>query len=269
MKATVNWIRNISRERAEKVRPLYVELGSVVRDDAKPAEYRQRRQRELLEQIDNINATYDRRIRETAMEAMEEPQRLFAAGSPLKPEQLSEAQLIVEQYRSRPARQERQQLVADIAEALKAGDTAGARVMGRAAAALNIPLGSVATQLNLADPVKKDAHDSMTLIEGLALLALNEPLRERAAAGLANVQERLFLKAFAHDRSLRPDAPFPDQVEPGYSGPDVNRHGTPANPFPEPHDPERDRLRERAERNRTGGEPSAAAEARYHRRDQS
>ena len=109
-------------------------------------------------------------------------------------------------------------------------------------------------------------HDTLTAIEGLAQLALNEPLRELAAAGLASPRERLYLKAFAHDRSLRPDAPFTDQVEPGYSGPDVKRDGTPANPFPELHDPERDRQRERVEHLREGGEPAAAAEARYARR---
>jgi hypothetical protein len=138
--------------------------------------------------------------------------------------------------------------------------------MGRAAAALSIPLGSVAAQLNLADPIKKDAHDSMTAIEGLALLALNEPLREKAAAGLASAHERLFLKAFAHDRLLRPDAPFPDQVEPEYSGPDVTRHGTPANPFPESHDPERDRLREQIERHAGPAFDPAADDARRARR---
>lgn len=104
----------------------------------------------------------------------------------------------------------------------------------------------------MADPVKKDAHYSIEAIEGLAELALHEPLREWASAGLANTRERLFLRAFAHDRELRPDAPFTDQAQPGYSGPDAKRDGTPVAPFPEPHDPERDRLRKISERHRDG-----------------
>lgn len=268
MKATANWIRNLNVERSAKVKPLILDLTSVISDDSKPAEYRQRRERELRTQIASINDSYDKRIRQTAVEAAEEPQRRYAAGSPLKPEHVSEAQLVVEQYRNRPARQERQQLVSDIADALKAGDTTGARVMGRAAVALNIPLGPLAAQLNDADPAKKDARDALDVIEALTQLALAEPLREHAAAGLASPQERLFLKAFAHDRGLRPDHSFLEQMEPGYTGPDVKRHGTPASPFPEPHDPERERQRHRVEqlRDPSGGESSAEVEARYEAR---
>ena len=116
------------------------------------------------------------------------------------------------------------------------------------------------------DPIRKDASDSLTAIEGLAQLALAEPLRERAAAGLASPQERLSLKAFAHERSLRPDAPFPDQVQLGYAGPDVKRDGTPISPFPEPPDAERDRLRQISERQRDGVAGDAWLEAQGRRR---
>jgi hypothetical protein len=261
---TINSVRNLSAERKAKVDPLYLELNTAIRDDSLPLEYRQRRERELRAQIDSTNSTYERRIREAAMEAMEGPQRLLAAGSSLKPEQATEAQLVAQQYQGRPPRH----LVDAIGQALNAGDTTGARIKARAAEALNIQLGSLGPQLMLADPIKKDAHDSLTVIEGLAELALNEPLREKAAAGLASTQERLFLKAFAHDRSLRPDAPFTDQVEPGYTGPDLKRDGTPVAPFPEPHDPERDRQREKVERHRgdEGYDPTLTAK-RYEARN--
>lgn len=236
----------------------------MIRDDSLPVEYCQRRERELRAQIASVNSTYERRIKEAAMEGMEEPQRLLATGTPLKPEQATEAQLVAQQYQGRPHRH----LVSAIAADLRAGNTGGARIKARAAEALNIDVGSLGAQLTLADPVKKEAHDSLTAIEGLAQLALHEPLREWAAAGLANTSERLFLKAFAHDRGLRPDAPFPDQVLPGYAGPDAKRDGTPVAPFPEPHDPERDRQRESAERHRgdEGYDPALTAK-RYEARN--
>lgn len=262
MKYTVNGIRNLSRERADKVKPLYMELNAVLRDDSTQPDYRQRRDRELRAQIASINDTYAKRLKEAALEAAEEPARLLAAVSALKPEQVAQAQLVAQQYQGRPPRH----LVDAIQQALRVGDSTGARIKAMAAEALNVQLGSLGSQLMMADPIKKDAHDSLTAIEGLTELALAEPLRELAAAGLANAHERLSLKAFAHDRGLRPDAPFPEQIEPGYSGPDAKRDGTPVSPFPEPHDPKRDELRERAERAR-GGESTAAVEARYAARD--
>ena len=73
------------------------------------------------------------------MEAMEEPQRQMSAGSSLKPEQATEAQLIAQQYRDRPHRH----LLDAITQAINAGDTTGARIKARAAEALNIPLASL------------------------------------------------------------------------------------------------------------------------------
>lgn len=98
---------------------------------------------------------------------------------------------------------------------------------------------------------------------GQRKLLLDASRELRGAYELLGRRESLYLKAFASQRGLRPDVPFPDQVEPDYGGPTVERDGHPNNPYPEPHDPERDRQRERAERNRVGGEPSADAEARY------
>jgi len=266
MKATINTIRNLIAERAAKTKPLILELGTVIRDDEKPVAYRQRRERELRSEISRTNEQYAKRIGEAALEAAEDPRRRYAVGSPLKPEHLTEAQLIVEQYRNRPARQERQQLVADIRDDLRAGNTTGARIKARAATVLNIPLGPLAAQLSDADPEKRDARDTLDTVEGLVELALAEPIRELAAAGFANVHERVALKSFAGDRGLRPDAPFPDQVMPGYAGPTANS-GTPVNPFPEPHDPERDR--QRAVVARIGRDPSEPADtaARYAARE--
>jgi len=265
MKTTVNSIRNLSTERSAKTQPLLLELASVLRDDSKPAEYRQRRERELRAQVAGINEDYARRIGQAAVEAVEEPRQRYAAGSPLKQEHLTEAQLIVQKYLNRPARQQRQQLVADIAADLKAGNTTGARVKALAADTLDIPLGPLAAQLNNADPLKRDARHALDAIEGLVELTLNEPLRELAAAGLASARERLYLKAFADQRDLRPDAPFPAQVDGGYSGPTVQA-GTPLNPFPESHDPKRDALRAQVERIGRDTTTPADTAARYEAR---
>ncbi len=266
MKTTVNSIRNLSTERSAKVKPLMLELNTVIRDDSTPADYRQRRERELRADINSTNDEYNRRIGEAALEAAKEPQQRYAAGSPLKPEHLGEVGLIVEEYRHRPARQERAQLTIAIRDDLAAGNTTGARIKARAAQALNIPLGPLAAQLNDADPAKRDARDTLDVIEGLVELALAEPVQELALAGLATVSERVALKAFADQRGLRPDAPFTAQVEPGYAGPSVEHAGTPVNPFPESHDPERDRQRAQMERIGRDAADPADTVARYEAR---
>ena len=263
MKASIQSIRTLSADRANKVKPLILELTTVIRDDSKPADYRQRRERELRAEISRTNEEYNRRIGQAALEAVEEPRQRYAAGSPHTQEHLTQAQLIVAKYQGRPARQQRQQLVDEIAADLRAGNVTGARVKALAADTLDIPLGPLAAQLNHADPIKRDAQDTLDTIEGLNELALHEPLREQAAAGLLGTRERLFLKVFADQRGLRPDVPFPDQVEPGYSGPDVKTAGTPLNPFPEPHDPKRDE--QRAVVDRIGRDTTTPADtaARY------
>jgi len=256
-------LRALIAERAAKTAPLIAELGTVLRDDAKPLDHRQRRERELRASIDSINTLYNRRIAQTAHAAAQEPQRRRANGTPLKADQLAEAQLFTDQYRGR-TRQEQRQLVSDIAADLEAGATDRALAKARAARTLNIPLGSLQRPLADADPVHRAARDELDAIEGMAELALAEPIRELAAAGFATASERAALKAFAADRSLRPDAPFAAQVEPGYAGPTVADAGFPNAPFPEPHDAERDRQRQRVE-HLAGNEPASAsdAEARY------
>lgn len=266
MKYTLNGIRNISRERADKVKPLYLELISVIADDSKQPAYRQRRERELRAQIASINDSYAKRIKEAAQEAAEEPRRKWAEGSGLKAEQLAEVPLVVRQYEGK-TKLEQRQLVAEIAADLDAGATARALVKARAAITLDIPLGAVEARLADADPVRREAKHTRDAIEGLTELALNEPLREVAAAGLANVHERVYLKAFALDRKLREDVAFPDQVEAGYTGPDVERNGYPANPFPEPHDPARDEVRAKMERHAGPSFDPAADDARRAARD--
>lgn len=247
MPATISNIRYLINERAAKTKPLIAELGSVLRDDSKPAAYRQRRERELRAEIARVNTEYGNRIGQAAVEAAKDPQRRWTAGTPLKADQLAEAQLIAEQYRGL-SRAEQRPLLADIVADLDAGATSPALIKARAATALGIPLGSIQARLADADPAKRDARDSMDTIEGLTELALAEPIRELAAAGFASASERVALKSFAHDRGLRPDAPFTAQVEPGYAGPSLDNGGTPLNPFPEPHDPERDRQRAQVER---------------------
>lgn len=250
-KYTTIGITNINRERASKVAPLWRELRGVQTDEALPLEYRQRRERELRAQIERINEDASRRIVEAATEAAEEPQRNYAAGTGLKAEQLAEVPLIVEQYRGRTPPEQRQ-LVAEIAADLSAGATARALVKARAATTLRIPLGSVEPQLAKADPIKRDAQDALDAIKGLAEVALAEPQRELAMAGLATASQRLALLNFAAERGLRPDASFAEQVQPGYSGPSVEGDGYPSAPFPEPHDPQRDQQRERVGHLRNG-----------------
>ena len=265
MTTTIASIRNLIAERATKTKPLIAELGNVLRDDSTHPQYRQRRERELRAEIQAINDDYGARIGKAAGEAAKEPQRRWSAGTPIKSERLAEAQLVVEQYRG-TTRQEQRQLVADIQAALAADDASTATVLARAARALKIPLGPVEAQLAQVDPAKRDARDALDVIEGLTELALAEPIRELAAAGFASASERVALKAFAHDRGLRPDAPFTDQVEPGYAGPSVEHAGTPVNPFPEPHDPQRDQQRAKVERMARDTEDPAATAARYEER---
>ncbi len=266
MTASIATLRALSAERASMTKPLIAELGTVLRDDSKPVDYRQRRERELRAQIRAINDDYGARIGKAAVEAARDPQRRWSAGTSIKPERLAEAQLVVEQYRG-STRQEQQHLVTDIHAALEADDATTATMLARAARALRIPLGSVEARLAQADPAKRDARDALDVIEGLTELALAEPIRELAAAGFASASERVALKAFAHDRGLRPDAPFTAQVEPGYAGPSVEHAGTPVNPFPEPHDPERDRQRAQVERIGRDTETPADVKARYEARD--
>lgn len=248
-KANINWIINLNTERREKVKPLLLELRTAMADDALPLEYRQRRERELRVQIAGINDGYAKRIGEATKEAMEDPQRKWAERSGLKAEQLAEVPLFVEQYRGKTLIEQRQ-LVAEIAADLDAGATSRALVKARAAATLGVPLGPVESRLAEADPVMRDAKHAMDALRLLAELAGAEPMRELAMAGLANARERLALNNFAAERGLRPDAGFTDQVQPGYSGPTVERDGFPNAPFPEPHDPERDRQRRDSERHR-------------------
>lgn len=264
MTATIANLRHLISERAAKTKPLIAELVAVLRDDSKHADYRQRRERELRAEIRRINDDYGRRIGETAVEAAKDPQRRWAAGTPLKADQIAEAQLVAEQYRGR-TKQEQRQLMADIVADLDADATSQALIKARAATALGIPLGPIASRLAQADPAKRDARDALDGIEGLSKLALAEPLRELAAAGFASASERVYLKSFAADRGLRPDAPFTAQVEPGYSGPSTE-HGTPLNPFPEPHDPERDEHRAQMERIGRDTTTPADVAARYEAR---
>jgi hypothetical protein len=106
-----------------------------------------------------------------------------------------------------------------------------------------------------------------SLPSSLADLALAEPVRELAHAGLGTSMERIAAKAFAADRGLRPDVPFPVQVEANYGGVTVESNGFPNAPFPEPHDRERDRQRQKAETMRDAGERASDAEGRYTARD--
>jgi hypothetical protein len=237
-----------------------------VRDDSKPVEYRQRRERELRAQIAGVNEEYERKLNQAALDAYKDPQRRMATGSGWKPEQITEAALYADQYRGRTQIEQRQ-LVADIAADLAAGATDQARIKARAAQTLGIGLGAVAVQLRDADPAVRGARDEHDVIEGLTELGKMEAIRELAQAGLASSVERVAAKSFAADRGLRPDAPFPAQVEPGYAGLTVERNGFPNAPFPEPHDPELDRQRERVEHTRdVGGETVAEVAARYEAR---
>jgi hypothetical protein len=259
---TIATMKALIAERASKSKPLIAELLAVVRDDSKPLEYRQRRERELRAAIAGVNDDYGRRIGEAGVAAAKEPQKRMAAGSALKADQLAEIPLLVEQYRGQP-KQIQAQLVVEIGADLAAGAADRALMKARAARALSIPLGQLGPALAKADPVQRDARDELDVIEGLAQLALAEPVRELAHAGLGSSMERTAAKAFAADRGLRPDVPFPAQIEPGYAGVTVEAHGFPNAPFPEPNDPERDRQRERAERLRDNGDPAAGAAARY------
>jgi hypothetical protein len=267
MKAKPHWITNLNKERREKVAPLILELNAVIRDDSQTEKYRQRRERELRADIANANERYERRIRDAAQEAAADPRQRLAVGSAPKAEDLADTQLYVTQYERRETPQERRQLVDAIGADLEAGNMRGALNKARAAETLNIPIGAFAAQLHRADPIKRSAQEELDVIEELTKLALAEPIRELAHAGLLAARERLPLKTFAFQHQLREDQPFMDQIEPGYTGPTVERDGYPMSPHPEPHDPERDMQRVAVERHRgdEGYDPALTAK-RYEAR---
>jgi hypothetical protein len=182
MKAKPHWITNINAERKAKVEPLYAELRVTQTDDSmaptpEVIAFRQRHERELRAQIAGVNETHARRIKEAASEAAQEHYLRLATGTPYKPEQVAQAQMVAQQYQGRPPRH----LVDAIQQALNAGDPTGARVKALAAETLNVQLGALGAQLLDADPIRKEAKDAIEAIEGLAELALNEPLRELGA----------------------------------------------------------------------------------------
>jgi hypothetical protein len=263
MPATIQTIRNVFAEWPTKVQPLFLELDTLIRDDSLRPEYRQRRERELRAEIDRVNTEYAKRIGEYVAEASREPTQRLRAGTSAKAEHLTEAQLVVEQYRGK-TKQEQQHLVEDIAADLAAGDGTAARIKERAARALGIPLGPLAPQLNNADPIKRDARDSLDVITAMAELAAVEPIRARAAAGFGTPAEAVRLKEFASGRGLRLDVPFAQQVEPGYTPPG----GAGMNALPEPYDPVRDKQRATAQRiGRDSSRTLGESEARYADRD--
>jgi hypothetical protein len=262
MKATIQSIRTLSAERDSSLAAIILQLTSVLTDDSKPADHRQRRERELRAEYSAIEADYGQRIGKAAAEAKEEPQRRLAAGSGWKPEELAEVQLLVAQYGSKSTRQERQHLVDAIRADLGAGNVAGARIKARAAEALSIPFGDLAPELHRADPVTRDASDTLSAIEGLVELVGMEPTRMRAAAGYATVPEQVRVKGLAQHLGLRWDTPLPAQVEPDYTGPTLEA-GVPLNAFRERPDAEREAQQAQVERIGRDGETPADTAARY------
>lgn len=261
-KATAQTIINLTKERDVKLGQLILDLNSIVTNDSTPKEHRTRREAELRAEYAGLTTEYAKRISQAATEAAEEPGRRLHAGTPHAAEELAEAQLYVTEYTNKASRQERDQLKVELAADLRAGNLPGARAKARAAKTLGIPLGELETQLLRADPAKRDAADSLSVIKELVELAGMEPIRMRAEAGYATAAEQMVVKEFAAERKLRWDTSLMAQTDPNYTGPGLSA-GVPLNAFAERPDAERER--QQATVRRIGRDPSTPDEtaARY------
>jgi len=259
-------MKAIAAKRAERTKPLYAELGVVLRDDSRPQAYRDRRQREIRAQIDLVNQAAERELREVAQKAATAAERKRWTGTPLTAEQIAEAGLLVRQYEGR-TRQEQLGLLADLTADLDTGTVAAARAKARAAEILGLPLGQLARAVEDADPVAKAARHELDALEGVAQYALNEPVRELAMSGLASHKEQGRLKEWSAEYRVRPDVPFLAQIEPDYRGPTIEADGFPNAPFPEPHDPALDALREKVARRAPSPEGPDETAERYAARE--
>jgi hypothetical protein len=239
----------IARERDRRTAPLYSEINRVQRDDSKPAEWRERRIKELRAEAEGIVAIAAREI-----EAAAEAARRSVPDGPTKPtaDERAEADHVFRKCERRTRGERKRHLPADVAAALDAGDVAGARAVALAADQLGVSLGEVSGRLDAADPRLAEAREQRTLIEAARELAHMEAIRSKRAAAIPfDKGEGVKLLTFMQEWGLHPGASFIDQ--PPGSGPSQAE-------WPEPYDPELDRQREAVARARAGSEVVDPAE---------
>lgn len=142
-------------------------------------------------------------IQKLGLKAQEAPLRAAQTGAALTPAQLQEASLIVEQYKAKQTRQERQQVATEARTALSRGDVDRARVYARAAEALEVNDGELSKAMAEADPARQRGRLAAAGVAEAVELWQVSDIRDRAAAGMADQREALGAKQWAWDHGYK------------------------------------------------------------------
>lgn len=188
-KATAERLQAIAAQREADVARLIAQLQDVTGPDADrhPAEFRERRQRELRAAIGARNdAAQAEAVK--VIEPLAQASRARAEeGTPLTPEEAAEVNLLVRQFEGRTAIEQRRHLAQEAARVLDLGAVGRARRLHVAAVTLGVGDDHVATRLEELDPVKRQARGDLDAMDGILSHMGLQVAREANEAGIADM----------------------------------------------------------------------------------